>query len=55
MKRTGFTNFPGLSPNADQKGNEICLIKMLVKGDQTCIFIGRTDAETKVPILWQPD
>ena len=23
------------------------------KGDQSCIFIGRTDAEAETPILWQ--
>ena len=25
------------------------------KGDQSWVFIGRTDAETEVPILWPPD
>ena len=25
------------------------------KGNQFCIFIGRTDAETEAPILWLPD
>ena len=25
------------------------------KGNQPWIFIGRTDAETEAPILWQPD
>ena len=25
------------------------------KGDQTWMFIGRTDAEAETPILWQPD
>ena len=25
------------------------------EGNQPCIFIGRTDAETEVPILWPPD
>ena len=25
------------------------------KGDQSCIFIGRTDAEAEAPILWPPD
>ena len=25
------------------------------KGNQCCIFIGRTDAEAEVPILWPPD
>ena len=26
-----------------------------IKGNQPWIFIGRTDAETEVPILWLPD
>ena len=25
------------------------------KGNQPCIFIGRTDAETEAPIIWPPD
>ena len=25
------------------------------KGDQSCLFIGRTDVEVKTPILWPPD
>ena len=25
------------------------------KGDQSCVFIGRTDAEAETPILWAPD
>ena len=25
------------------------------KGNQPCIFIGRTDAEAEIPILWPPD
>ena len=25
------------------------------KGNQSWIFIGRTDAETEAPILWPPD
>ena len=25
------------------------------KGDQSRIFIGRTDAEAETPILWSPD
>ena len=25
------------------------------KGDQSCVFIGRTDVEAKTPILWPPD
>ena len=25
------------------------------KGDQSWMFIGRTDAEAEVPILWPPD
>ena len=26
-----------------------------LKGNQTSIFIGRTDVETKAPVLWSPD
>ena len=26
-----------------------------IKGNQPCIFIGRSDAENKAPILWPPD
>ena len=25
------------------------------KGDQSCVFIGRTDVEAETPILWPPD
>ena len=25
------------------------------QGNQSCIFIGRTDAEAETPILWSPD
>ena len=25
------------------------------KGNQPCIFVGRTDAEAEAPILWPPD
>ena len=25
------------------------------KGNQSCIFIGRTDAKAEIPILWSPD
>ena len=25
------------------------------KGDQSCVFIGRTDAKAETPILWPPD
>ena len=28
---------------------------MSPKGNQPCIFIGRTDTEAKGPILWPPD
>ena len=24
------------------------------EGDQSCVFIGRTDAEAETPILWPP-
>ena len=26
-----------------------------LKGNQSCIFIGRTDAEAEAQILWSPD
>ena len=25
------------------------------KGNQSCIFFGRTDAEAEIPILWPPN
>ena len=25
------------------------------KGDQSWVFIGRTDVEAEIPILWSPD
>ena len=25
------------------------------KGDQSWVFIGRTDVETETPVLWSPD
>ena len=25
------------------------------KGDQSCVFIGKTDTEAETPILWLPD
>ena len=25
------------------------------KGDQSCVFSGRTDVEAETPILWPPD
>ena len=25
------------------------------KGNQPCLFIGKTDAETEAPVLWPPD
>ena len=30
-------------------------IKPVNKGNQSCIFIGRTDAEAETPMLWPPD
>ena len=26
-----------------------------IKGNQSCLFIGRTDVEGETPILWPPD
>ena len=28
---------------------------LFIKGDQTWVFIGRTDVEAENPILWPPD
>ena len=28
---------------------------VIPKGNQSCIFIGRTDSEAETPILWPPD
>jgi len=25
------------------------------KGNQSCIFIGRTDAEAEIPVFWPPE
>ena len=33
-----------------------CKIKPVnPKGNHSCIFVGRTDAEAETPILWPPD
>ena len=26
-----------------------------MEGDQSCLFIGRTDVEAETPVLWPPD
>ena len=31
------------------------ILKSKAKGDQSWIFIGRTDAEAETPVLWPPD
>ena len=33
---------------------EISFIRVQLKGDQSWVFIGRTDAEAETPILWPP-
>ena len=42
------------------KGNAICkdfkeIQPVHPKRDQSCVFIGRTDVEAEIPILWPPD
>ena len=37
-----------------QKRGDICIV-VNSKGNQPCIFVGRTDAEVKDPILWPLD
>ena len=34
-------------------GKEITPVNL--KGNQPCIYIGRTDAEAETPTLWPPD
>ena len=31
------------------------ILSVLPKGDQSWVFIGRTDIEAETPILWPPD
>ena len=31
------------------------IIPVSPKGNQSCIFTGRTDVEAETPILWSPD
>ena len=30
------------------------MLKVHAKGDQSWVFIGRTDAEAETPVLWPP-
>ena len=39
-----------MQPKGDPKGEPVC-----PKGDQSWVFIGRTDVEAETPILWPPD
>ena len=39
-----------MQPKGDPKGEPVC-----PKGDQSWVFIGRTDAEDEISILWPPD
>ena len=34
---------------------ELMLLNCGSKGDQSCMFTGRTDVEAETPILWPPD
>ena len=40
------------TPGSPLDSKEIKPVKP--KGDQSCIFIGRTDAEAEAPVLWPP-
>ena len=33
----------------------VTLINRVKQGDQSWVFIGRTDVEAEAPILWPPD
>jgi len=39
--------------SSDSESKEIQLVHP--KGNQSWVFIGRTDVETETPILWPPD
>ena len=42
--------------NADMWRKDLCdLSQLYPKGDQSWVFIGRTDVEAETPILWPPD
>ena len=41
-------------PWTTRKSNQ-SILKDYPKGDQSWVFIGRTDAEAETPILWPPD
>ena len=41
------------TPESPLDSKEIKLVNL--KGDQPCIFPGRTDAEAEAAILWPPD
>ena len=44
-----FLRVPWIKPECTQ------IKPVSLKGNQSCIFIGRTDAEAEAPILWPPD
>ena len=44
---------PEKTPESSLDGKEIKLVNP--KGNQPCIFTGRTDAGAEAPILWLPD
>ena len=44
---------PEKTPDSSLDCKEIKLVNP--KGNQPCIFTGRTDAEAEAPILWPPD
>ena len=53
--RMGNTCTPFATPLQYCKLISLRLTKKIIKGDQSCVFIGRTDVEAETPILWPPD
>ena len=43
------------SVGAYQEDEQAGVARVHPKGDQSWVFIGRTDAEAEAPILWPPD
>ena len=41
------------TPESPLDSKEVKLVSP--KGNQTCIFIGRTDSEAEAPIVWPPN
>ena len=47
--------FPDRSITSHRNSPVKCFLTVHPKGDQSCVFIGKTDIEAETPILWPPD